>query len=123
MTPCDYDQIRENLMLSKTSKNKTFKFSEVQSCKKCDNMFNTKPALHEHNTIYHTEISQKQPKVQSDSHCEERFNTTLSLGDHIDRVHMDTLDMETLVCKSAYPCIPTIKAPENMYEEVGEDNI
>ena len=44
MTSKDYD----NLKLNKESINKTFKFSEVQSCEICGNVFNSKPALQEH---------------------------------------------------------------------------
>ena len=83
MTPQDYDEIRENLLLSKTSN-----VPEVYSCEKRDNIFNTKPALKEHTTTYHIEETQIHSKVQSCSHCEEDFNTTFSLGDHIDKVHM-----------------------------------
>ena len=106
MTPQDYDEIRDKLMSNNAPKNKPQKFPEVHSCEKCDNIFTNKPALQEHNNIYHKEISQTKSKVQSCSHCEEGFNTTLLLGDHIDMVHMDTFGMNNVVCSCVYPCTP-----------------
>ena len=76
MTPQDYDEIRDNLMSNNAPINKPLQNSEVHSCEKCDSIFINKPALQEHNKIYHTEISQTKSNVQSCSHCEEGFNTS-----------------------------------------------
>ena len=67
----------DNCTIDKTEKLTKFKFTEIQNCDKCDDVFNSKLLLEDHISKYHIETP---------------------IADTLEEVHF--------VCECVYPCIP-----------------
>ena len=79
MTPQDYAQIKNNLILDKTKHTKKVHFSDIHNCEKCGDVFINKPLLEEHMNKNHNVIS------STGAQLEENKN---------------------IPCGCVYPCIP-----------------